>query len=129
MSVNKHKPAEMVIVTVLLQVLITDFGPSREICPPELEACTLVESTAVDCVISPCGRSSLFGQRTVHQPAWSEPSKASLVTQLRRFHAAKHRIAANQGSTAEQTSAHARHWTWYETGTSMLQRCKALLEG
>ena len=116
-------------MTALLQVLITDFGPSREICPPELEACTLVESMAADCVTAPCGRSSLFGQQTVHQPAWSEPSKDYLVTQLKQFHAARHRVAANQESTVEQAFAHVRHWTWYETGTSMLQRCKALLEG
>ena len=113
----------------MLQVLTTDFGPSREICPHELGACTLVESVAVDCFIAPCGQSSLFGEGTVHQPAWCEPSKESLVAQLRQLHAAKQRMAPTQGSVVEQLLAHLRHWTWYKTGTSVLQRCKALLEG
>ena len=121
--------AEMVRVKALLQVLTTDSGPSRDICPREFEACTLVESKAADCFIAPCGQSSLFGEGTVHQPAWSEPSKDSLVAQLRRLHAAKQKMTATQGSVVEQLRAHLRHWTWYRTGTSMLQRCKALLEG
>ena len=121
--------ADLVRVTALLQVLTTDSGPSREICPHEFEACTLVESMAADCFIAPCGQSSLFGEGTVHQPAWSEPSKDSLVAQLRQLHAAKQGMIATQGSDVEQFLAHLRHWTWYKTGTSVLQRCKALLEG
>ena len=113
----------------MLQVLITDFGPTREICPAKLEACMLVESVAADCFIAPCNHSSLFGEDTVHQPTWSEPSKDALAAKLMKIYAIRRSTFATQDAVADQIFEHLRQRTWYRTGTLMLQRIEALLKG
>jgi len=81
-----------------------------------------------ECFIAPCNSSSLFGEETVHQPTWSEPSKDSLVAELRQMYAERQSMAAAKGALQTQLDAYMRQWTWYSTGTSMLLRLKTQLE-
>ena len=112
-----------------MQVLATGFGPTTEICPQDIGACTFIESKGADCFMAPCGEGTLFGEATVHQPAWREPSQHSLVTQLKRLHALRQELAAVKLDRARDVEAHVKGYTWYSTGTSMQHRIRALLEG
>lgn len=64
----------------------------------------------------------------MHQPAWSEPSREALVTQLKRLYAERQDMAAGRGRREEQLSAHVRSRTWFHAGSGMLRRLQALLE-
>ena len=79
--------------------------------------------------MAPCGEGTLFGEATVHQPAWREPSQHSLVTQLKTLHALRQELAAVKIDRARDVEAHVKGYTWYSTGTSMQHRIRALLEG
>ena len=111
-----------------MQVLATGFGPTTEICPHDVQACTFIESKDADCFMAPCGEQTLFGEATVHQPAWREPTRASLVTQLKRLHALRQELAGVKPDRAKKVSAYVRRYTWYSTGTHMLHRIRVLLE-
>ena len=112
-----------------MQVLATGFGPTTEICPQDIGACIFIESKDADCFMAPCGEQTLFGEATVHQPAWREPSQQSLFTQLRRLHALRQELAAVKIDRAGEIEAHVKQYTWYSTGTRMQHRIRALLEG
>ena len=112
-----------------MQVLATGFGPTTEICPQDIEACALIESKDADCFMAPCGQQTLFGEATVHQPAWREPSQDSLVTQLKHLHALRQKLAAVKIDRANELRAHVKGYTWFSTGTHMQHRIRALLEG
>ena len=88
-----------------------------------------IESEDADCFMAPCGEGTLFGEATVHQPAWREPNKASLVTQLKHLHALRQELAAVKIERARDVEAYVKGYTWYSTGTRMQHRIRALLEG
>ena len=84
-------------------------------------------SSPADCHIMPCSWSSALEEQTMHQGGWREPSEDSLLVRMKAVYAKRHHADTDQ-SEKKQLSAHVRRWTWYDTGTSMLQRLKALLE-
>ena len=77
----------------------------------------------------PAGREHCLERATVHQPAWREPNKASLVTQLKHLHALRQELAAVKIERARDVEAYVKGYTWYSTGTGMQHRIRALLEG
>ena len=74
-----------------------------------------------------CNRFSVVGDDTLHLPEQQEPSKESLLLQMKNAYVGKNRSMFRDQYEKEWLSTHAR-WTWYDTGTIMLQRLKARLE-
>ena len=112
----------------MVQLLITDAGPAPEICPSNLQACTWVESSPALCFILPCSKSMFSGEETVHQPAWAEPNLGNLIDQMKRLYAERYSIEGRKKFENMQLAAHIRQRTWFNTGTAMLLRLRALLE-
>lgn len=111
-----------------LQVIVTDFGPSTEICPTEITACLLIDTEPAKCTIKPCGTMTLFGEPTVQQPMWSEPRFKSLKWRMQE--AVQNWQAGRVIPTAlkERIMAHAEQQSWFNVGSLMLSRILALLE-
>lgn len=111
-----------------LQVIITDFGPSAEICPTDVAACLLVDAEPSKCLIQPCGNMSLFGQPTEQQPSWSEPRLKSLTWRMqevyRDWRVGNKPAAAIKG----KIMLHAKQMSWFDVGTTMINRILTLLE-
>lgn len=110
-----------------LQVIITDFGPSAELCPPSVAACLLVDAELAQCMIKPCGNMTLFGQPTVHQPSWSEPRVKSLKWRMQEAFQ-NGRAGVGVAGLNEQIMAHAKQFSWYDVGTNIIQRILMQLE-
>lgn len=53
---------------------------------------------------------------------------SSLVAKMKQFYVAGKYVKAENNVEKEQLRAHANRFTWYKTGTAVLQRLKALLE-
>ena len=105
------------------QVIVTDAGPSREVCPAAFQGCLFVAADEAECRIKPCGAMSLFGERTVSQPSWAEPRPEALQARLQQAYL--NRRAA--GALRARLVAYAASQTWYDVGTLMLERVQALL--
>ena len=105
-----------------LQVIVTDFGPSGEICPANVGACLLIDADLSDCKIKPCGSMTLFGQPTVYQPSWSEPRLQSLKGRMQEvFHEWNlHSSAAS--ALREGIMSYAMQNSWFDVGSLMLER-------
>ena len=110
------------IVHYLVQVLITDSGPSREICPAEL--CTFIEAAPALCLVKPCGDGKIFGMNATHTPQWSEPSQHHLQILMKRMHLNSQNSNRGLGTANVQ---HARSFAWYRAGTDVLQAIEWLL--
>ena len=53
----------------------------------------------------------------------------ALVAKMKQLYVARNHSNVEKQLVNEQVRAHAKRFTWYETGTAVLQRLKALLEG
>ena len=105
-----------------LQVIVTDFGPSNEICRANLGACLLVDADPSECNIKPCGNMTLFGQPTGHQPSWSEPRIDSLKGRMQAvFQEWKLRDGA-ASALREDLMNHAKQNSWFDVGSLMIDR-------
>lgn len=105
-----------------LQVIVTDFGPATEICPTNVAACILIEAEPSQCMLTPCGKMTLFGQPTVQQPSWSEPRESSLIRRMQEvfqnWRAGKHGL----GDVRGRIMAHAKQMSWFDVGCVMINR-------
>ena len=111
-----------------LQVIVTDFGPSGEICPTSVAACLLVDADPSTCNIHPCGNMTLFGQPTVHQPSWSEPRVESL---MRRMQDVFHNWHNHDGAASvqqEKIKTHAKQSSWFDVGSLIIERILSQLD-
>ena len=110
-----------------LQTIVTDFGPSKEICPADVpRACTFVQADPAECHIKPCGDNSLFGQDTPYQPMWSEPRVMSLKRKLLDAYQSRQNDL-HAASTKDRIQQHAAQQTWHDVGTLMAQQIEMLL--
>jgi glycosyltransferase involved in cell wall biosynthesis len=109
-----------------LQVITTDFGPSKEICPSSPpEACLKVDAHAANCYIVPCGNMTLFGEPASLQPRWSELNLESL--QARMVEMYKNR-SSKSADLPKKIRAYASQQTWFNVGTIMFEKIKLLLD-
>lgn len=111
-----------------LQVIVTDFGPSTEICPADVGGCLLVDTDPAKCMMKPCGKMSLFDQPTVKQPAWSEPSVNSLKRHMQETFYRWESDGESSRTFKESIAMHAKHNSWYNLGSEMIGRIAALIE-
>ena len=111
-----------------LQVIITDFGPSVEICPTDVAACLLVDAEQSKCLIPPCGNMSLFGQPTEQQPSWSEPRVESLTWRMQEVYRVW-RVGNNAAAAIKgRIMSRAKQMSWFDVGTTMINRILILIE-
>lgn len=111
-----------------LQVIVTDFGPSREICPAGGTACLLVDADPSICTIKPCGDMTLFGNATVHQPSWSEPRVESLTWRMQEAFKSWHMHSGAASAHKVHIMTHAKQSSWFNVGTLMIKRILLQLE-
>ncbi len=105
-----------------LQVIVPDSGPATETCPTNVPACILIETKPSPCMLTPCDRMTLFGEPTVQQPSWSEPTESSLIRRMQEvfqdWKAGKQGLRDIRG----QIMAHAKQMSWYDVGSVMINR-------
>ncbi|KAK9820019.1 hypothetical protein WJX72_005207 [[Myrmecia] bisecta] len=104
-----------------IPVVVTGFGPSLELCTDSV--CSFIQSSPAACLLPPCGDMTVFGKPTVLQPAWVEPSAASLARQLRTAY--NNRTAQN--ALRKTIIKHSRKFGWHEVGNLMLERLYSLV--
>lgn len=106
-----------------LQTIVTDVGPSKEICPSKVSACLPVDVVPTDCTIKPCGNMTLFGNPTAQQPSWSEPRVDVLQYRMKEVFQDR-----GQGSDAakrvlrDEIMGHAKQFSWFDVGSLIIQR-------
>lgn len=54
---------------------------------------------------------------------------SALVAKMKQLYVARNHSKAEKDLVKIQLRAHAKRFTWYKTGTAVLHRLKALLEG
>lgn len=111
-----------------LQVIVTDFGPSNEICPAVVDACLLVDADSSSCRIKPCGDMSLFGNPTVHQPSWSEPRVDSLKLRMQQVFKSWHKHKDAADAIKSDIMTHAKQSSWFNVGSLIVERILLQLE-
>ena len=105
-----------------MQIIVTDFGPSSEICPTTVAACLLVDADPSECRIKPCGNMTLFGQPTVHQPSWSVPRVKSLMQRMQDAFQDWHIRGGTASTLQEDIKKHAKESSWFDVGSLMIER-------
>lgn len=110
-----------------LQIIVTDFGPSTELCPKDVAACLLIDADAAQCMIKPCGKMSLFGMPTLEQASWAEPKVKSLKWRLQEAFQNWRAGMDVDKALKSQIQAHAKQSSWYDVGTLMIHRILTLL--
>ncbi len=105
-----------------LQVIVTDFGPSAEICPTDVAACLLIDTEPIQCTIKPCGNMTLFGHPTVQQPSWSEPSVHSLKWRMQEVYQNWQAGRVVAIKLKEDIMAHAEKHSWFDVGSLIISK-------
>lgn len=115
-------------MAVGLQVIVTNFGPSTEICPTNVGACLLIDAEPTQCTTMPCGKMHLFGESTVQQPSWSEPKVESLKRHMREAFQTWQDCRSAMCNPKELLMGHAKKQKWYDVGSAIISRILLNLE-
>jgi glycosyltransferase involved in cell wall biosynthesis len=101
--------------------IIPYFGPPKEFAPNS--SAFYIGASLKDCVSTPpCGKMTMFGEPTVHQAQWGEPSVKELAAALHLVYNNRHETRRRGAQAHLEASKH----TWDAVGRRVLERINLL---